>query len=179
MKEEIYEIGKYYKIPCVQIVNDLSWAKIGEWVPIIGPKHEDTEIINFPAEHYHIDLRFITERAFERISHFSVVLHDVDTTTPHCGETPYIDRVYLRRRKCRRQNPIYPHGRAFWMNPLREKYAEARLKCLTCPHRGIKLSNQKPVHGHVVCPGHGLIWNVETGKQIDPETYYLLLHESR
>lgn len=162
----IYEVGRIYSVPCVQIISDLGWIRPHEWAPIIGPKHEDAEIIGFPYLHYHVDLRFLTKLQFECIRPYSTILHENDERN-HYGPTPFIDKIVMRRRKCGRQFPHYPHERAQrWMRTLQERYRDTSLKCGKCPHRGLDLSNIKPLNGRIVCPGHGLVWDATSGDNI-------------
>lgn len=51
-------IGHYYLVPCVRYWYDSRLA----WWPVVGPKHEDAEHLNFSAVHYHLDRRFLPER---------------------------------------------------------------------------------------------------------------------
>jgi hypothetical protein len=47
-------VGKFYMVPCV-------WY-YGEWMPVIGPRHDDKEVIGFTDKHYHKDVRFVSDR---------------------------------------------------------------------------------------------------------------------
>ena len=56
-----YEVGKYYEVPHVRT----KWPGTGGrviWVPVLGPSHDDVEIIKFEHEHWHVDYRFLTAR---------------------------------------------------------------------------------------------------------------------
>ena len=56
------ELGRTYQIPHVRAV----WpANTPNWVPVLGPRHNDAEIINFKPEHFHIDFRFVTDQMLE------------------------------------------------------------------------------------------------------------------
>lgn len=54
-----YEVGKVYRVPMV-LCSFLSERQ--SWWPILGPYHEDNEIIHFPDWHVHYDYRFLTDR---------------------------------------------------------------------------------------------------------------------
>ena len=151
------EIGRYYRVPCVEVP---MWRCM---VPLFGPLHEDTEIIGFPEEHWHIDWRFTSpafmERwVYKRIPHGTVL-----------SRKNAVGAVEIRPRKCRREMPVFPthpySGKpVFWLADLEKAHAEARLKCgMICPHRGLPLAGCPAKDGVVVCPGHGLAWDVETG----------------
>ena len=49
--------GRKYPRPCVRTV----WSRMRKpgWVPIIGPVHDDAEIIGFEPKHWHVDFRFL------------------------------------------------------------------------------------------------------------------------
>jgi hypothetical protein len=74
---------------------------------------------------------------------------------------------------CKRTLPDFPvelkykDGRerwAFeWQPRLESEYAAIRAACTRCPHRGFSLAGLPVKDGKVVCPGHGLQWNVKTG----------------
>ena len=54
------KLGRFYGRPHVRS----GWA-VGNkprWWPVLGPQHEDGEIIGFPFEHFHVDARFMDGR---------------------------------------------------------------------------------------------------------------------
>jgi hypothetical protein len=161
-----YQIGRYYQVPTVLgTLANCRW----DW-PVIGPLHEDAEIIGFPDLHYHIDWRFVSARLYVRMvdwygfskygaSHLlALPLHQ--GLRAHQIELP---KPVIKRLMCKRDFPAYP--RISWLNQLEEKYQDCVLKTAVCPHRGIALDNL-PCNedGIVTCPGHGLQWNLRTGK---------------
>lgn len=170
-------IGKRYKVPCV-------WAQWGSskfaWLPVLGPKHDDADIIGFEPQHYHIDARFLAPRAYDARTerHYrgslgitGVPIHEPypNRTNRHAYNIAGIAPPVLRWRTYWREWPIAefieatlrPRG---WMTKLEAAYACARLKGMICPHRGADLSSMPVVDGKVTCPLHGLRWNVETGE---------------
>ncbi len=169
-----YEIGHYYSVPCVKTTKEQYLGR-GEWVPVIGPLHEDAEIIRFPYPHWHIDWRFVTQKQVDRVPNespwsddrmwFGRPLHlrtsDKQRTLVESGSSPV-----LRKMKCQRAMPSYPHDAAMsaWLPQLEAVYAQCTLKNMICPHRGLPLDGVEQ-HGDIVtCPGHGLRWNIQTGK---------------
>ena len=58
------EIGQLYKRPCVRTFwpNGQPVNSKARWFPIIGPLHEDQDIIGFKPDHWHIDYRFLSLR---------------------------------------------------------------------------------------------------------------------
>lgn len=151
-----YEIGRYYSVLCAPSTVFLRW------VPLLGPLHEDAEIVNFQEQHWHIDWRFVSQREWNHYCSFTtplaVPISEKNVDGPPCH----------RRLKCKREMPIFPgHGRVIWLKELEAAYQNDNLKPgLICPHRGIPLAGCPAKDGVVVCPGHGLAWNIETGKLV-------------
>lgn len=154
-------VGKFYRVPCVKTNKPLWLLDAGYSVPVIGPAHEDSDVINFPEDHWHVDWRFVTNDFFEFHTRFraepgGTVISVRNTTS----------EVFNRRIKCRREMPAFPNG-APWQTALEKAYADCRLKPgLVCPHRGIPLAGVPSEGGVIVCPGHGLAWNAATGEMV-------------
>jgi hypothetical protein len=148
-------VGKFYHVACVR-----SKASNRPWLPILGPLHEDAQYTGFKPLHYHYDFRFIADYIFAGMCWptpsrvFGVVATSANVD---------ITKIEVRRRKCHRQMPEYPHEHAVWLPQLEAAYADKKLKCMTCPHRGLPLDGLPVKDGVVTCPGHGLRWHVETG----------------
>jgi hypothetical protein len=174
-------VGQYYMVPTAR---ELWLNKMSDW-PILLPFHEDTEIIKFKWDHAHLDRRFMTprqyayaagDRAFfstKRIIDgmpMSRYASDHDLTRGRDPVRPR-PRVVWRRRKCYRK--MTPHvvretNEPNWLTELEAAYANCHLKPgMICPHRGAHLGSM-PVdaEGNVVCPMHGLKWNVATGEMV-------------
>ncbi len=161
-------VGQVYAVPCV-----LLTVPRKEWVPILGPLHDDAEVLRFPWPHYHYDPRFLTEagilRALERafpgwgiqgggeLAQMAVFEGVVPAEGILAGPV-------LRPRRCLRPMPGFsqlsalPHIRA-----LEAAHKDQRA-CGTCPHRGLPLHGL-PVEkdGAVTCRGHGLRWHCGSG----------------
>ena len=152
-------VGNYYSVPHVATNKDVFHRKPGTLIPIIGPEHEDAEFINFPFDHWHIDWRFVNRSLFKQRGNGWVVLGtpiNVSNTT---------NEIIHKVRKCLREMPVFPPARVPWRPKLEAAYAGCKLKPgMVCPHRGIPLNGCPVKDGVVVCPGHGLRWNVETGE---------------
>ena len=167
MKTE-YEIGRYYSVPTV--TGNLATIR-HDW-PVFSDKHEDREIIGFDHVHYHVDWRFVSLRMFSRVANlryyttsdklYGLVLHEGPMNDNN------LPAPIMRRRKYRGsfEQVLGTFPKAKWMDKLVSTYATCRLKNMTCPHRNISLANCPVVNGIVTCPGHGLRWNVETGKVV-------------
>jgi hypothetical protein len=160
-----YIVGRRYRVPCV------SWQ--GYLTPILGPMHEDAEHIGFKHQHWHIDFRFVSKQQWEGMresyADYSRVHGKVITADKAESGVVYV------RRKCLREMPVFPrdipdggHGSMAvpWLSKLESAYADKRLNlnCMTCPHRGLPLDGIAPKNGVLVCPGHGLAWDVSTGR---------------
>lgn len=169
------EKGKHYIVRCVQ------FNKNGRktWVPTLGDRHSDPELGN-PRAHYHIDYRFMSERfiAFMYDKGFDPknikVIGDVD------GVLPLMDR----RLKCYRSEFLSIRHSVFKedcgsIGTVEYKDFEASMAkahvvqkdgCNFCPHKGVPLDGAAPTtFGKTIveCPGHGLTWNLRTGKLYD------------
>lgn len=165
-------VGKFYLVPCVL-------DAYMDWIPILGPEHDDKEYIGLDHLHYHRDLRFLCDQEIA-----DIFARGIRGEAPHCAPeefamtsimvTKYLaSAVVEKKRKCRRTMPDFPiNVRGFpqltWFPGLEAAYKDALLSsCLRCPHRGMPLKNlPKDEQGNVVCNGHGLKWNLETGKLV-------------
>lgn len=168
-----YEVGKYYKIPCVRVGSMVpACARKGGWIPVLLPWHEDKAFLRFPHHHYHYDPRFLGTRRYQGFGFAKVItrhpagLYDSDSPL-----TFFIGPIVYRRLKCQRPMPQFPvfdryWGRRHWPSKLEAAYAHDHLRNGVCPHKGIDLTTCPVVDGVVTCPGHGLRWNVETGKLV-------------
>lgn len=162
-------VGRYYLVPCVRMLpppDDLPrWAPAwlqDVWWPVIGPPHGDPDLGVGP-EHFHFDLRFLTDRFITRWSG-----HDLPHTLARVQPCAGAGSTELRRRRCAR--PVLPEfprvpgvgsdKRAF--ENLERRHARDVL-CRVCPHRGMRAADMPIVDGVRVCHGHGLGWDVATG----------------
>ena len=155
-------IGKFYQVPTVF---GLFGYRYDFW-PVLGPAHDDKEIIGFEYVHYHYDFRFFNSRQWA----FAL---DYTMDRPHSMVMSYNPRlpetklgpVVFKRRKYFRASPQWPYPKkSGWPFDLAMAYKDAHLKDMICPHRGASLRGM-PVDeaGCVTCPLHGLRWDVETG----------------
>lgn len=175
-------VGRYYLVPTVRYV----WCSAGEadW-PVLLPRHEDAEHLQFEAWHYHADLRFIGDgrlpqhwlrqypAAEAMISPISVFRGDPPGSMP--------DPVW-RRRRCFREMPDFPWWWA--VEPSQDGSRRAAVfrtfyagfagrQCphngrgWICPHKGIDLSGMPVKEGLITCPGHGLRIDAATGRIVD------------
>lgn len=171
---EDVEIGRVYDVPAVCWV-DKIWTKPrwADWtMPIFGVLHEDKEIIGFPDEHWHVDWRFVSTSLMRRIESYvsEATYENIDQVRAarvisKQNTTGVVLRRRMRLKRTHLHFPSHVHSTAVkWMPALEDAYAEASAKCGRCPHRGMSLVGAPMAGGARVCPGHGLAWNVETGK---------------
>lgn len=163
-------VGKRYLVPCVHYI----WLGRRSWWPTIGPKHEDTEILNFPWRHYHVDGRFLTQyqrQIADRYSYNRDWQYQVSGCPLSYGAEEPPDTVTYRPLTCTSQAVDYPFetAQADWRPKLVEAYDHQRLRrdangVWICPHRGAPLGSIKPDEcGVITCPLHGLRWCAATG----------------
>lgn len=158
-------VGKYYLVPTVHVP---SLPKSLQIVPVIGPPHEDAEFINFPHRHLHPDRRFVSKLWLDYYGssgrgagHWSVIysfkINERDTGMREGG------RVRMR---CKRLADSFRLD-VPWLTKLENAYRLEKLRDgHICPHRGISCRGVIAENGGVVCPGHGLKWNLETGSLV-------------
>lgn len=161
------EVGKFYLVPCVKVAS-------GDWIPIVGTLHEDKEHIGFEEYHYHRDARFTSDKQNRRSTPDNMLDPEIYSMVVAVIRTePPVEKA----RKCRRRMPDFPlrarfnehPPRAFgakWFPTLERAYSKTKASCARCPHRGMLLNNLPVKDGVVVCNGHGLAWDVETGKLV-------------
>lgn len=170
------EIGKRYWVPTVVSTLNPKHLRV---VPVVGPLHEDAEFISFPDRHWHPDRRFVSEawlKDNER-NHWAVVLTPYPTNrnlgpfggVPSKDNEPLVTLGERRLLKCKRLIDSFGHLRDRevaipWTAKLERAYRNERLRKMICPHRGISCVGViAESDGGVVCPGHGLKWNRESG----------------
>lgn len=157
-----YEIGRFYRVPCV-LTNGHAWLGSG-WQPVIGPMHEDRGAVNFPHQHWHIDLRFLPKKNVHIGLHhlFGIPIMKED----RYGRAVVTAGPELRLKKYQRPMPSYPVEKAQWLGKLKAECAHMKLQNMICPHRGMPLAGCEQDGDEVQCPGHGLRWNVKTGELV-------------
>ena len=154
--------------------------------PITGPKHTDVEFFNFDIEHYHLDVRFLTQRHLRQIGTHYVAGEFGYAFSQPCqpvteawnSDTKKYDRrpmptPTLTRMQCRRTTVEYPFADRKPVAEINAKYQGATAKLTErgwiCPHRKVALGNQIPdAHGVITCPLHGLRIDAETGRCVGP-----------
>jgi hypothetical protein len=169
-------------VPCVKLLADKRVAYSGYhpaagrdgWIPVIGPEHEDRELLEFKATHFHMDVRFLSDRALANVysplrSHSpeqQAMTLPVSTWSDGVGAVrPLKFERAMKRKRCKREMPDFPpvgHDRRWCA--MERAYVDCKLKPGNiCPHRGIDLTPFVKPDGTVICPGHGLRWDTHTG----------------
>jgi hypothetical protein len=187
------QVGERYLVPVVRElrVGPRGLRIVGDlWVPVIGPLHDDTEIIGLPARHWHVDFRFAGARVLLRMATIRppITADGDDDLVEKCMTRVITDDpewTWAGREDGERALTMLRPGRGMpfhnprdddrtqplmWLRPLEAAYYDARLPadgCRACPHRGLPLRGQ-PVdeEGGVTCPGHGLRWHAVTGRHM-------------
>ena len=168
MSWETWQPGRVYRVPVAR-GTWRNWTR--DWV-ILGPWHEDAEIIGFPDHHYHLDPRFISRGVWnpepvttKDLMYFlaAPLMAAVNPAPSWVTPTP----IGLRRRKMQRQVSAELMAALFaeppWGRKLREVYCGQHLRGTVCPHRGADLRGFEPgADGMVTCPLHGLRFHVES-----------------
>lgn len=157
---EMLNVGQFY------LVNTVTRLSDGAIIPVHGGLHEDAEIINFPDHHWHIDWRFISTRLYHE--YFKLGGGFLMPWAWPISEVYASVDVTKRLLKCKRQFGAYvPPTRIPWLSKLQAKYQNAKMKNFICPHKGLPCNGTPIVDGVVVCRGHGLAFNVETGSLVN------------
>lgn len=179
-------VGRRYLVPTV--IRKWGVPKRFAVVPIIGPLHEDAQFINFPDRHWHPDRRFLSDAwfrsGFSARSHWAVVYIpepknyaiarlrgvQLEVTDQVKERGPSVVDGGRRVMVCKRliESFVESSGKPpQWLRQMEQVYKKERLRKMICPHRGISCVGVKPESdGGIVCPGHGLKWNQETGQLI-------------
>lgn len=162
-----YQVGRFYRVPAVRVNR---WNTFVGWLPVLGPEHEDREIIGFPYQHFHIDWRFAPVAAWNWASSLRLGKSGVFSWIIHCpdsrGDKVIEEGPTLRRMKCKRELPPYPVEAAKWLPELSRRFACTRLINGKCPHRGIPVESMILDGDVLTCPAHGLRWSAITGEAI-------------
>jgi hypothetical protein len=144
----LVEIGTKYSVPCVLD------RRTSKYVPVILPKHRDGKeaCLNDVGTHYHIDKRF-TAHADDAI---------IDEN---------VQEISLQNKECLKLSSTLGEFWPFSIVKLHEMFKDHELKGNhICPHQGVKITNACGT-----CPGHGLIWDLQTKRLKYKAPFYLRL----
>lgn len=164
-------IGQFYRVPAVRVKN---WCGFSGWLPVIGPKHSDAEVIKFPWPHWHIDWRFAPTKAWNTASAVRLpgYVYGRPIQCPNNRDEVVVQEGPADRlMKCKRALPSYieplnANWKHDWITELRNMFCETKITNGLCPHRGIPASAMIREGDVLICPGHGLRFNALTGESL-------------
>lgn len=161
-------LDKSYNVPCLRVQDpNKVW-----FIPVFGLPHADgpevmQDELTSGFYHFHTDYRFFTVTELNRFDRQGSILiyYRNQGITEETARTQNITVVltWQIRPYSRKWGGHYPVAK-----PLRQKFQDCSLKCNRCPHQGFDLTNIEPteVDGKkiIICPGHSLAWDYETGE---------------
>jgi hypothetical protein len=183
-------VGQFYDVPCIGVEQPavsslrrscsrelLPWMSEDEfaWVeslrPVLLPYHADPEM-GEPIGHFHIDLRFLSDLRLHDLTQFVKATLQRELSPPELLyfvdvmpilENPSAALTWVNL-QCHRQMPEFPADTA--QDPVSFAYLQSfvgqPLDCGRCPHRGVYVaSGQRTQSNQVVCPGHGLLIDLD------------------
>jgi Rieske 2Fe-2S protein len=160
-------VGRIYLVPTVRA----EWPHGDEpddW-PVIGPKHNDVEFLNFERLHCHVDARFVRRRTHRRVvastSWQGIPRHEYFLRP--LSHPPLPDIVW-KPLTMLREMPAYPFHDEVAIKAIAEHYAGRQCEHgkggWICPHRKASLGSLAPVDGVITCPLHGLRIDAASGR---------------
>ena len=151
-------IGEKARVQCAKIYSPPigAFAKIIQWIPILPyPFHEDREIIGFSSFHYHFDFRFWSDPLIDLFFFQGEKDSDWQVRVQLAEEVIEVREMV---RLCHRDMPVLSADYHF-IPRLEKAYSDCKLlPGNICPHKGYK------VYQTGVCPGHGLAFNLSSGR---------------
>jgi hypothetical protein len=170
--EGLPEIGKLYRVPCVTAHTQRTPGGSIHDVAVIGTIHQDKFYFGVTWKHIHFDLRFITG-SVEKWLRLEMADYEPDHAMLRWAlHVDDIGAQYERVMPCVRQMPVLPwsqcgEGMAELLQQRLGADKRKLSKCNRCPHRGTPLNGmQVSDKGIVVCPAHGLAFNVKTREMV-------------
>jgi hypothetical protein len=171
------EPGRFYPVPCARHRHKEAlpprgkswWPKDG-WLPLIGPVHEDREVVGFEPLHVHVDTRFLSSLPSGLFTEMYALASPLCLTGHMIFEGRYVLEFSMKRRLCRRQPLRWDPTGISWAQKMKDAHRGCQVGADgLCPHRGIPLAaSHRLPDGSVVCVGHGLRWAAD-GSLIDRE----------
>jgi hypothetical protein len=161
---EVKVVGRYYRVPSVYVKDFHDF--IG-WLPILGPRHEDAEIVAFPWQHFHVDWRFAPAKLCRRLSWRGpeyVLAYPLQCPDSR-GAKVIVEGPTLQRMKMKRPQFQFPDNGG-WVDRLRRHHACDKIVQGRCPHRGLPVEAMHREGDILTCPGHGLRFNALTGEAL-------------
>ena len=181
-----WKVGRIYDVQVVRA----NWCRIRADWPVLGPRHEDADHLDFPYQHWHLDGRFVSAALWRKVKTEGFVrspmlsspldawiatlmlpvMHEPPQPSDSWGPSEPLGTQQLRM--IRHSPPdMWSHlsstnFKLSGLARLTKAYRDAKLVNGTiCPHRGADLRGMKPdADGCVRCPLHSLRWNLKTGR---------------
>lgn len=162
--------GRFYRVPCVR----RAFYDSRVWWPVVGPLHADAEL-GIDYDHLHFDVRFLSDPFLRKWVDWPDVERLGVADRPNAAMVRIqANRAVVTRevrvRRCWRTMPSFPTAppekkKSPRFRALEEAHRDAKL-CKVCPHRGMRAIDMPIVDGVRVCHGHGLGWDVQTGRLV-------------
>lgn len=145
-----------------------------EWglVPVQGDKpHCDAEYIGTTQPHYHVDPRYMSDAELSRwLQGYPKPLGtDLAAMALRVGvpESAVTQGPMLLEMLHYRPMPQYPELDEYpWRLALEKAMSRKRMRKLLCPHQFLTIPSELVENGIATCPGHGLRWEVKSGKLV-------------
>lgn len=157
-------IGQHYEVPCVYGSSSRTGVGGLQWLPITGPMHSDADYIGFEPLHFHYDHRFTPEPKWQELLRHGGIFGTSGDPEFNVITNRDASRGIVRRQMVCLRN-IRPYPKASFHEELSAAYADKRVTCGKCPHRGLPLLSlpREPGTDIVTCVGHGLKFDLKTG----------------
>jgi Rieske [2Fe-2S] domain len=176
--------NEHYLVACIPIPDKLAHLYLSledGWLPVLTPAHVDreTDIENIEGQlieaedalHYHIDVRFISSdlpiggSIGVPVKSLAIFL---DLLCPDSLNDEIEDLVELKRKKCYRV-AVDDFDKSVVPSIYEPRAIEQGLILKDkniCPHQKTCLKGVPRHNNQVVCPAHGLEWNLTSGNLI-------------
>ena len=160
-------VGEWYAVPCVRFKTCFGFKEI----PVLSNRpHNDAEHQFGDFDHYHYDLRFLSRKFYKFLIHKANYQSGIGWLGPMYPQFYGIraketEAPILYSRRCIRPMPKFPAAEMTRTLECSNKFAKklrVSSTCIKCPHRGTPLQNLPKNGSMVVCPAHGLRWDMQT-----------------
>lgn len=163
--------GKFYLVPTI-LARWLGQAP-RPW-PVIGTLHTDPKFFEFHEPHYHVDVRFVSQKWHTAAARTPITRRYSQIYVPG-PNSPLLPGPVFKRRKCIHPRVLYrildSNNEPFVPDQIRAlRTAFAGQQCerghggWICPHRKASVGSISPIDGIITCPLHGLRIDAATGK---------------
>lgn len=189
MKKKLPDLlvtGNSYWVPCIPIPDEFTSLYLtleDGWLPVLSPAHIDRESVSEDRLleqndlHFHVDVRFlksdipiggsigVSAKIFAAFSgRYDPDVDDEDVDDEDVDDEME-DFVEWKLKKCYRlpvddfENSIVPNIYEPGIIAQGQKLIDKQI----CPHQKTCLKGVPQFNGAVVCPAHGLKWDIDSG----------------